>query len=320
MKYTDYYVVLGVKRDAVPAEIKTAYRKLAHKYHPDVSKEKDAEQRFKEVAEAYQTLSDKEKRAAYDQLGTQQPGEQFRPPPDWQQQYGETNFSFDDLDFADLFAGLHGAGRRTGGGGRPLPEAGEDFEIPAEITLEQAFHGTDLSLDLGMPEYDAQGVMRRVQRSIKAHIPKGATDGQRLRLPGKGGKGRNGGRDGDLYLKIALRPHQIFRASGHDLYMDLPLAPWEAVLGTSVEVPTLGGTVRLKIPPGTQSGKQLRLAKRGLPRPRGEEGDLFVIAQIVVPEAPGAEEKALFEQLAQVSTFDARRKLEKEAQHENATH
>lgn len=320
MKFTDYYAVLGVKRDATPAEIKAAYRKLAHKYHPDVSKEKDAEQRFKEVAEAYQTLSDKEKRAAYDQLGKQQPGEEFRPPPDWQQQYGETNFSFDDLDFADLFSRMHAAGRHAGHGGRPFPQPGEDFELPAEITLEQAFHGTDLDLDLGMPEYDAQGVMRRVQRKFTAHIPKGATDGQRLRLPGKGGKGRNGGHDGDLYLKISLRPHPLFRPSGHDLYMDLPLAPWEAVLGTSVEVPTLGGAVRLKIPPGTQSGRQLRLARRGLPKPRGEEGDLFVIAQIVVPESPGAEEKALFERLAAESKFDARERLNREARHENATH
>jgi curved DNA-binding protein len=319
MKYTDYYAVLGVKREATPAEIKAAYRKLAHKYHPDVSKEKDAEQRFKEVAEAYQTLSDKEKRAAYDQLGKQQPGEEFRPPPDWQQQYGESNFSFEDLDFADLFSRMHGAGMHAERG-RPFPEPGEDFEIPAEITLEQAFHGTDLNLDLGMPEYDAQGVMRRVQRKLTAHIPKGATDGQRLRLPGKGGKGRNGGRDGDLYLKVSLHPHPLFRASGHDLYLDLPLAPWEAVLGTSVEVPTLGGAVRLKIPPGTQSGRQLRLAKRGLPKPRGEEGDLFVIAKIVVPEAPGAEEKALFERLAAESKFDARARLNREARHEHTTH
>lgn len=318
MKYTDYYAVLGVKPEATPAEIKAAYRKLAHKYHPDVSKEQDAEQRFKEVAEAYQTLGDKEKRAAYDQLGKQPPGEEFRPPPDWQQRYGETDFSFEDLDFADLFSGLRGA--RSRAGGRPFPEAGEDFEIPAEITLEQAFQGTDLNLDLGIPEYDAQGAMRRVPQSFTAHIPKGATDGQRLRLPGKGGKGRNGGRDGDLYLKIALRPHPLFRVDGHDLYMDLPLAPWEAVLGTSVEVPTLGGAVRLKIPPGTQSGRQLRLSKRGLPKPRGGEGDLFAIVQIVVPEEPDAKEQALFEQLAQASTFDARGKLKREARHEDATH
>ena len=318
MKYTDYYAVLGVKPEATPAEIKAAYRKLAHKYHPDVSKEQDAEQRFKEVAEAYQTLGDKEKRAAYDQLGKQPPGEEFRPPPDWQQRYGESNFSFEDLDFADLFSGLRGARSRPGG--RPFPEAGEDFEIPAEISLEQAFQGTDLNLDLGIPEYDAQGAMRRVPQSFTAHIPKGATDGQRLRLPGKGGKGRNGGRDGDLYLKIALRPHPLFRVNGHDLYMDLPLAPWEAVLGTSVEVPTLGGAVRLKIPPGTQSGRQLRLSKRGLPKPRGGEGDLFAIVQIVVPEEPDAKEQALFEQLAQVSTFDARRRLKREARHEDATH
>jgi len=318
MKYADYYEILGLKRGATDAEIKAAYRKLAHKYHPDVSKEKDAERRFKEVAEAYQTLKDPEKRAAYDQLGKQQPGEEFRPPPDWQQRYGETNFSFEDLDFADLFAGLRGGRARAGS--RPFPQPGEDFEIPANITLEQAFHGTDLNLELSLPEYDERGVMRRVPHSFKAHIPKGATQGQRLRLPGKGGKGRHGGRDGDLYLDISLHPHPIFRVTGHDLYMDLPLSPWEAVLGTSVEVPTLSGAVRLKIPPGTQSGRTLRLPKRGLPKPRSGEGDLYVVVQIAVPAQPTEKEQALFRQLAEVSDFDPRRRLDREASHESTIH
>lgn len=321
MKYKDYYAVLGVKRDASDAEIKAAYRKLAHKYHPDVSKEKDAEQRFKEIAEAYQTLKEPEKRAAYDQLGKQQPGEEFRPPPDWQRQYGDTHFSFDDLDLGDLFAELRGGGRgRAGRGGRPMVEPGEDYEIPVQITLEQAYHGTDLDLDLSMPEYDEHGVLHRTPRNFKAHIPKGATDGQRLRVPGKGGKGRNGGRDGDLYLSISLYPHPHFRVSGHDLYMDLPLAPWEAVLGTSVEVPTPGGPVRLKIPPGTQAGGKLRLPKRGLPKPRGGEGDLFAMVQIVVPAHASEKEKALYGQLAEVSDFDPRKQPRREAKHESTTH
>src|SRR5690348_16360019 len=183
MKYTDYYEVLGVKRDATEAAIKAAYRKLAHKYHPDVSKEPAAEQKFKQVAEAYQTLKDPEKRAAYDQLGQRQPGEDFRPPPYWQQRYGEQDFSFEDLDLNDLFTELWGrGGARTHGSLR-----GEDFEIRTSITLEQAYHGTDLKLELAMPAYDAQGVPRRVLRTFTAHIPKGVTDGQRMRLPGKGG-------------------------------------------------------------------------------------------------------------------------------------
>ncbi|MGH8371627.1 MAG: DnaJ C-terminal domain-containing protein [Gammaproteobacteria bacterium] len=315
MKYKDYYDALGVKRDASEADIKKAYRKLARKYHPDVSKEKDAEAHFKEIAEAYQTLKDKEKRAAYDQLGQQQPGQEFRPPPDWQQQYGETQFSFDDLDLADLFAGMGIHGARGGGRARTqnMKIAGEDYEVPVEITLAQAFHGTDIELNLNMPEYDEAGRMRRVPHTVKAHIPKGATTGQRLRVPGKGGKGLNGGRDGALYLDITLRPDPVFRATGHDLYMDLPLAPWEAALGASVEVPTLGGAVRLKIPAGTRAGQQFRLSGRGLPKPHGSAGDLFAIVQIVMPDKPTEQERTLFRQLSEVSSFDARKALHQEA-------
>lgn len=313
MKYTDYYQVLGVKRDATEAEIKAAYRKLAHKYHPDVSKETGAERKFKEVAEAYQTLKDPEKRAAYDQLGQQKPGEEFRPPPDWQQRYGEQGFSFEDLDLNDLFSGMWGRGGAGAGDRRTTAMRGEDFEIPASITLEQAYHGTELKLELSMPEYDANGVPRRVPASFTAHIPKGVTDGQRMRLPTKGGKGINGGPNGDLYLDISLKPHPLYRATGHDLYLDLPVAPWEAVLGASVEVPTLAGAVRLKVPAGTQAGRKLRLPKRGLPKPHGGEGDLYAIVQIAVPAHPSDAEMALFKQLAETSGFDPRATSRKEA-------
>ena len=317
MKYKDYYDVLGVKRGVSEADIKAAYRKLARKYHPDVSKEADAEKRFKEIAEAYQTLKDAEKRAAYDQLGKQQPGQDFRPPPDWQKQYGDTQFSFDDIDLADLFAGLRGGRPRSGQARAKLPVAGQDYEIPVSITLEQAYRGTDVNLDLSMPEYDAGGTMRRVPRTFKAHIPKGATDGQRLRVPGKGGKGFNGGRDGDLYLNITLQPHAFFRVSGHDLYMDLPLAPWEAVLGASVEVPTPAGPVRLKVSPGTQAGQQLRLPRRGLPKPRAGEGDLFAIVQIVVPGEITEQQRAFYKQLAEVSNYDPRKQFKQEVRNEH---
>ncbi len=302
MKYKDYYSVLGVARSAGEAEIKSAYRKLARKYHPDVSKERDAEEHFKDIAEAYQTLKDPEKRAAYDQLGKQRPGEEFKPPPDWQQRYSDTQFSFDDIDLADLFAGLRGGGdHRT-----RAPMAGQDYEAVVHLTLEQAFHGTQVNVDLSMPKYDAQGVMHRVPQVFNARIPKGVTDGQRMRVPGKGGAGINGGRAGDLYLTIALHPHPLFRVSGYDLYLDLPLAPWEAILGTSIEVPTPAGHVRLKVPAGTRAGQQLRLPKRGLPKPHSGAGDLYAIVQIVVPSEPSEQERALFRQLAEGSRFNPR--------------
>lgn len=310
MKYKDYYAALGVARDASAADIKKAYRKLAQKYHPDVSKEKGAEEKFKEVAEAYQTLKDADKRAAYDELGAgHRPGEEFRPPPDWASRFGDgpgEAFSFDDVDLSDLFAGLSARGRRGPGAGASMAVPGADYEVRVQLALEDALRGTQVDLNLEMPEYDAQGRMRRVPRTIKARIPKGATDGQRLRLRGQGGKGMNGGRDGDLFLDIALRPHPLYRPSGHDLYIDLPLTPWEAALGATVEVPTLDGAVHLKVPPGTAAGSKLRLARKGLPKPGGGDGDLYAIAQIVNPTVLGERERELFEQLARASRFDPR--------------
>ena len=313
MKYKDYYGVMGVDRKASADEIKSAYRKLARKYHPDVSKEPGAEEKFKELGEAYETLKDPEKRAAYDQLGSHAPGQEFRPPPGWERQFGEGQFSFDDIDLGDLFAGMAGGMRRGGRGGAKIRMPGQDYEVTAHITLDDAYRGTEVDLELTVPEYDEDGFPHRVRRAFKARIPKGATDGQRLRLPGKGGRGANGGRDGDLYLNIALHPHRLFRVSGHDLYLDLPLAPWEAVLGTSVQVPTLGGSVRLKVPPGTHAGRQLRLAGRGLPKPHAGEGDLFAIVQIAVPTVTSERERELFKELAGVSTFNPRGHFEQEA-------
>ncbi len=306
MKYKDYYEILGVKRDSSADEIKKAYRKLSHKYHPDVSKDPKGEEKFKDISEAYKALKDPEARAAFDKLGSHRPGEDFQPPPDWGQQFGGGNFSFDDIDLSDLFGGL-GGGRRGGsarGGNFPIP--GQDYEVTAPITIEDAYRGAELDLNLSVPEYDEQGRMHRVPLVFKARIPKGVTDGERLRLPGKGGKGLNGGPNGNLYLTIALQPHPLYRATGHDLYLDLPLAPWEAALGASVEVPTLAGSVRLKVPPGTNTGQKLRLAKRGLPRRREGEGDLFAIVQIVVPASPTDREKALFKDLADASIFNPR--------------
>ena len=306
MKYKDYYGILGIERSASADDIKKAYRKLARKYHPDVSKDPEGEEKFKAVAEAYETLKSPEKRAAYDQLGSYRQGQDFQPPPDWGKQYGDSQFSFDDVDLADLFAGLSAGRHRAGPGGGQIRMPGEDYEVTAQISLEQAYSGTEVELNLTVPEHDGKEFVRRVPRTFKVRIPKGATAGQRLRLAGRGGKGFNGGRDGDLYLNIALHPHALYRVSGHDLYLDLPLAPWEAVLGATLEVPTLGGPVRLKVPPDTQAGRQLRLAGRGLPKPGGKEGDLFAIVQIVVPAAAGERERELLKQLAEASTFNPR--------------
>jgi curved DNA-binding protein len=311
MKYTDYYAALGVERGASADEIKKAYRRLAQKYHPDVSKEPGAETKFKEVAEAYQTLRDPEKRAAYDALGSRPQGEEFRPPPDWARQHGgngSEQFSFEDIDFADLFSRFGARGGQGGRGGMP----GQDFEVPVEISIEDAFQGTTLSLSLSMPEYDAQGQLRRVPHTVKARIAAGAVDGQRLRLPGKGGKGFQGGRDGDLYLDISLKPHRLYRATGHDLYIDLPLSPSEAALGASLEIPTLAGAVNLRVPAGTSSGRKLRLSGRGLPKPRGGAGDLFAVAQIVVPSALSDRERESYQRLAENSSFEPRRHFREE--------
>ena len=308
MEYKDYYKILSVAKDASADDIKKAYRRLAHKYHPDVSKAADAEEKFKEVAEAYATLKDADKRAAYDALGTQRAGAEFRPPPDWQQQYQETGFSFDDADFADLFSAF----RHRGGGGGWQQESrqfrGQDYEIDADITLEQALEGATLDMNLSVPEYDSQGRVTQQPHTFKARIPRGVSNDQRLRLRGKGGKGYNGGADGDLYLNLHFKPHPLFEPNGHDLYYQLALAPWEAALGTAVEVPTLQGPVRLKVAAGTDSGKTLRLTGRGLPKPDNAMGDLYAVVQIRVPHDLSAREKALFQVLAEASAFNPRSK------------
>jgi curved DNA-binding protein len=318
MKYKDYYALLGVERTASEDDIKKAYRKLARKYHPDVSKEKDAEEKFKAMAEAYQTLSDKEKRAAYDQLGRHQPGEDFRPPPGWETQFsrgGADDIDLSGIDLGDLFESLS-HGRRGGARGFSGAEhhetfamPGQDFEATANLSLEDAYRGTELNLDLSMPEMTPEGMVRRVPRTVRVRVPKGATDGQRLRVRGKGGAGFNGGPPGDLYLNIKLTAHPRFRVSGHDLYLELPITPWEAVLGASVEVPTMEGRVALNIRPGSKAGQKLRITGKGLARPHGHAGDLYCVLNIVLPAAPGDREKALYKELAEASSFNPREHL-----------
>ena len=317
MKYKDYYEILGVARDAGTDDIKRAYRKLARKFHPDVSKEKNAEERFKEVGEAYETLKDPEKRAAYDRLGRHAPGEDIQPPPDWggfgaggpQGPFGSGARSFEDIDLSDLFASF-GAGRAAGRGTGPVP--GRDIEAHVVIPFDKAFHGGELELESSEVQLGDDGTMRRVPRRIRVRLPSGVTDGQVLRVPGKGGKGQRGGPEGDLYLDIRVEPHPVYRADGLDLTMDLPLAPWEAVLGTSIDVPTPAGRVTLKVRPGTTAGQKLRLAGRGLKRPDGTVGDLYAVIEIVVPAHADDREKALYRQLAEASSFAPRASLAQE--------
>ena len=302
MKYKDYYKILGVERGASEDAIKKAYRKLARKYHPDVSKEQNAKEKFQEVSEAYETLRDKEKRAAYDSLGSgYRQGQDFRPPPDWFDRFGGGGRAEDlhGVDLGELFEsmGLFGrAQRRSGGFGRRSAFPGEDFEVPVRLTLEEASRGTERTVQLD-------------GRSFTARIPRGATDGQRLRLRGKGGPGMNGGPPGDLYLQIALEPHPFYRAHGHDLELEVPLAPWEAALGAEIEVPTLEGKVKMKVPAGSKAGQKLRLAGKGLPKAGGGAGDLYVVLSIAVPGTLTEREKELYQALREASRFDPRLKF-----------
>lgn len=309
MKYKDYYQILGVDRKASLDEIKKAYRRLARKYHPDVSKEPDAEERFKDVQEAYEVLKDPEKRRAYDELGHYQAGQEFRPPPGWERHFapgfGDFEHFFAEGNLGDLFEFLTGRARPSAGR-QGFGVRGQDYEVPVELTLEQAYHGTEVTLNLETPEVDASGALRRVVRPVTVRIPKGVTDGQKMRVPGRGGAGVGTGIAGDLYLHIRLKPHPLFKPSGHDLYLKLPVSPWEAALGASVEVPTLSGRVRVKVPAGVTAGQSLRLAGKGLPKPGGGHGDLYAVIQIVVPPNLSPRERALFEELSRVSTFNPR--------------
>jgi len=289
MKYKDYYSILGVPRDADDEAIKKAYRRLARKYHPDVSKEPDATARFQEVSEAYETLKDAEKRAAYDGLGSYRPGQDFRPPPDWAERFQAGGFEdLGGIDLSDLFASLGGMRGAAG------PRRGRDYEVTVHLRLEDAARGTEVTLELG-PGH-----------TVQARIPKGATDGQKLRLRGKGGAGRKGAAAGDLYLNIALQPHPLFKVNDHDLYLDVPVAPWEAALGARIEIPTLEGRVSLRIPAGSKAGQRLRLGGKGLPRPAGGAGDLYAVLSVAVPSVLSERERKLFEALRDESKFDPR--------------
>ena len=303
MEFKDYYTTMGLTRDAAPEDIKRAYRKLARKYHPDVSKEKNAEARFKETSEAYEVLSDPEKRAAYDRLGANyRAGQEFRPPPEWdtRQQAGNAGFAAGQgTDHSDFFeslfrgmgGGMGGAGASTGrGGGRSasFDMHGHDQHARIQIDIEDSYRGASRTLQLRVPEADGSGGARLQERTIEFAIPKGIRAGQHIRLAGQGAPGIGQGSPGDLYLDVEFLPNRLYRADGVDVYMDLPVAPWEAALGTEVEAPTPTGRVEVKIPPGSASGRKLRLKGRGLPGKT--PGDFYFVLQLALP--PGDSEAA----------------------------
>jgi curved DNA-binding protein len=309
MKYKDYYEILGVPRDATPDQIKSAYRKLARKYHPDVSKESDAEARFKEMGEAYKVLKDPETRASYDRLGANwQNGQDFQPPPNRNgfdpAQGGYADFG-DTADFSDFFEQMFG---RQAGFGRSqrhnIQMPGEDSHARVQIDLEDAYRGAERMISLRMPQADENGRIVNRERTLSVHIPKGIRAGQTLRLAGQGSPGIGGGKAGDLFLEIEFRPHPRYRVDGRDVYVDLPLAPWEAALGASVSVDIPDGPVQLTIPPNSAAGRKLRLKGKGLPGKHA--GDLYVVLAIALPRAESEQQKQAYRNLQQAFDFQPR--------------
>lgn len=311
MEYKDYYAVMGVAREATQDEIKRAYRKLARKYHPDVSKEPDAEARFKEVGEAYEVLKDPEKRAAYDQLGQQwKAGREFHPPPDWDAgfEFRGGGYTAGDTDaYSDFFEELFGRGHGGAGGAqrqRTYRMRGEDHHAKVLIDLEDNFNGATRSISLRMPVLTDDGHVTTRERTLNVRIPKGIRAGQQIRLAGQGGPGVGDAEPGDLYLEVEFREHPLYRVDGADLYLDLPVAPWEAALGASVKAPTPTGVIDLKIPADSRQGRKLRLKGRGL---AGKQpGDLYVVLQISLPPADTEAARALYRQMEQQLGFNPR--------------
>jgi curved DNA-binding protein len=308
VEFKDYYKVMGVARDATDAQIKQSYRKLARKYHPDVSKEPDAEARFKEVGEAYEVLRSLEKRAAYDRLGSgPRPGEDFRPPPGW-----DAGFEFSGAgpgagesaaDYSDFFETLFG--RAASGTGHH--RGAQDHHAKVMLDLDAALTGGSRTFTLRMPEIDAEGRIIAKERVLNVQIPKGILPGQTIRLAGQGAAAHGGGSAGDLYIEVEFQPHPLYRVEGRDLYLNLPVAPWEAALGASVKTPTPAGTVDLKVPPGSHAGTKLRLKGRGLPA--SPPGDFYVVLEIALPAATDEKAKAAYRALADAAPFNPRANL-----------
>ena len=318
MEYIDYYKVLGISRSATKDEIHKAFKKLARKYHPDVSKEPDAEDRFKQINEAQEVLSDPEKRQRYDRLGADwKHGSPFEPPPGWQGQGSPFNVRMDGMDgfsdfFSSIFSGFGGRGQqggsfsfedRFGGGGRRAgrgprpPHKGQNVEGDLTISLEEAYHGTRRTIEISSPD----GSPRR----LDVKVPKGVSDGSRIRLAGQGSQGPGGGQPGDVLLKIHVHDHPLYERKDDDLYVPLPVAPWDAALGAQVNVDTLTGPITVKVPSGSSTGRKLRLKGKGMPKRNGKFGDLYAEVKIMVPKRLSKDEKKLFEQLRDTSRFKA---------------
>lgn len=296
MEYKDYYKILGVSRTATPEEIKKAYRTLARKFHPDVSKEDNAEEKFKEVGEAYEVLRDKDKRAQYDQFGGQfRHGQSFSPPPGWEENaggFGQGNFS---SFFENMFGGMGGMG---GGRSDNFFARGDDVNAKITISLEDAFNGSNKSIR--RPAGASQS------GTVSVKIPAGIEPGKKIRLTGQGKAGMSG-KPGDLYLEIQIAPHSLYRLEGRDVYLDLPIAPWEAALGAKITAPTLAGKISLNIPAGARSGQKMRLKGRGLPGKTA--GDQFVVLQIMTPPATTAEAKKFYQEMAEKLPFNPRENI-----------
>lgn len=316
MEFKDYYDILGVEPDAEKIDIKKAYRRLARKYHPDVSSEHGAEQQFKEVSEAYEVLGNDERRAEYDQLRKYgRKGESFTPPPGWEG--GNGGFEFEGGDFSDFFANIFGAG--VGGAQRSSrgftssedfsSTRGQDVEIDLPVFLEETLSEESKTIEYRLPHYGESGRLEDIKKTLKVKIPRGVVDGERIRLRGQGGPGYGKGASGDLYLRIKLVPHPLFDVIGQDLSITLPVAPWEAALGTKVTVPTLGGKISLNIAPGSQTGQRLRAKGKGLVSKKGQ-GDLYVILKVVMPENIDKRSQQFWAQLGEHSDFDPRKNLE----------
>ncbi|MGF6697336.1 curved DNA-binding protein [Paraburkholderia sp. MM5496-R1] len=310
MKYRDYYEILGLERSASPEDVKRSYRKLARKYHPDVSKHDDAEDRFKELGEAYEVLKDPEKRAAYDRMGDKwRDGQDFQPPPNWDEGFefrGAGSQPGAQTDFHEFFESMFGGARgaHAHAGPRAFNVRGEDHHAKVLIDLEDAYRGAQRSISLQVPVIDAQGHVALESRTLDISIPKGIRAGQHLRLGGQGGAGATPADAGDLYLEIGFREHPRFRVDGRDVSLELPVAPWEAALGAKIAVPTPDGMVEMTIPRGSAGGRRLRLRGKGIPA--NPPGDLYVILNIVLPPADSETAKAAYESMQRAFNFDPR--------------
>ncbi|GAB3479872.1 curved DNA-binding protein [Azotobacter salinestris] len=313
MEFKDYYTMLGVEPTADEKTIKTAYRRLARKYHPDMNKEAGAENRFKEVAEAYEVLSDAEKRAEYDRLRQYgHAGEQFEVPPGWQRAggFGGMHEHFGG-DFSDFFEAIFGGRPGAHPHARPA-RRGRDIELEMPVFLEETLVEHRKPLDYLVPAFDEHGRRINQSKSLNIKIPAGVADGERIRLKGQGAPGVNGGPSGDLYLTVRLAPHPIFDVDGRDLLLTVPLAPWEAALGARIEVPTLIGRINLSIPPDTQTGQRLRIKGKGLKGRQGE-GDLYAVLKVVMPVHSDERARQLWAELRDAAGFEPRSQWSKQA-------